>query len=144
MNQLVEKLALMEREVAAEKGDFRLFALLLREDSPDKWDLLVSAPWLDANRSDGMAYLAKQVQSRLDTEQLLSLSRLVFIADDNPGLIAVLQAVCVQHSPGSRCATAISSAWRSSMPTLLHRTGRRRLTGETPCLHRLAPSETCG
>jgi hypothetical protein len=96
-NSWLEKLMAMEREVAAEKGCFRFFALLLREDSPGKWDLLVSAPWLDANQSDGMSYLAKQVQTRLDTEELLSISRLVFIGKDNPGLQAILRTVHIQH-----------------------------------------------
>jgi len=98
MNELLEKLATMEREVAVEKGEFRLFALFLREDSPDKWDLLVSAPWLDENESAGIDYLAKQVQSRLDPQELISLSRLVFIGTDNPGLMAILRAVHIQHS----------------------------------------------
>jgi hypothetical protein len=99
-DELLEKLTTMEREVAAEKGGFRLFALFLREDSPDRWDLLVSAPWLDANRVDGMDYLAKQVQSRLQIQELISLSRLVFIASDNPGLEAILRSV---HVLGGRC-----------------------------------------
>ena len=98
MNQLVEKLASMEREVADERGGFRLFSLFLREDSPNKWDLLVSAPWLDADQSEGMAYLAKRVRSCLDTQELLSLSRIVPIAADNPGLAAIAQAFHVVHS----------------------------------------------
>jgi hypothetical protein len=96
-SQLLEKLGAIERDVAAEKGLFRFFALFLREDSPGKWDLLVSAPWLDANQQEGMDYLAKQVQSRLNTEELLSLSRLVFIGEDNPGLEAILRGMNVQH-----------------------------------------------
>ncbi len=98
MKQLLGKLTAMEREVSQEEGDFRLFALFLREDSPDKWDLLVSAPWLDTDRSGGMDYLAQQVRSRLDTKELLSLSRLVFIGADNPGIRAILQAFHAQHS----------------------------------------------
>ena len=43
VEQMVEKLASVEREVSSEKGDFRLFALFLREDAQDRWDLLVSA-----------------------------------------------------------------------------------------------------
>jgi hypothetical protein len=97
VNQLLEKLAVMEREVAAEKGAFRFFALFLREDSPGNWDLLVSAPWLEAAQADGMDYLAKQVQARLNTQELLSLSRLVFIGEHTPGLLEMLRAANVQH-----------------------------------------------
>ena len=97
MNQLLEKLGAMERDVAEEKGPFRFFALFLREDSPGRWDLLVSAPWLEANQVDGIDFLAKQVQARLDAQELLSLSRLVFIEKDNPGLKAIFSAVAIQH-----------------------------------------------
>jgi hypothetical protein len=44
-----------------------------------------------------MDFLAKQVQARLDIQELLSLSRLVFIEKDNPGLKAIFQAVDIQH-----------------------------------------------
>jgi hypothetical protein len=98
ISRLLGKLESMEREVAAEKGPFRFFALFLRDDSPGKWDLLLSASWLEANQADGMDYLAKQVQSRLDTEELLLLSRLVFIGEHAPGLVAVLNACKTQHN----------------------------------------------
>jgi len=97
MNPLLEKLGVMEREVAAEKGAFRFFALFLREESPGKWDLLVSAPWLEANRADGISYLAKQLRARLDIQELLTISRLAFIGEHTPGLQPILQAVHIQH-----------------------------------------------
>jgi hypothetical protein len=97
IERLLEKLGALERAVTADKGAFRLFALFLREDSPNRWDLLVSAPWLEANQADGMDYLAKQVQSRLDTEELLTISRLVFIGEHTPGLREILGVVNVLH-----------------------------------------------
>ena len=36
------------REVAAKRGDFTLFAKIRRSDAPGTWDLVVSAPWLEA------------------------------------------------------------------------------------------------
>ena len=53
MNQLVEKLASLERDISSEKGDFSLFALFLREDAYDRWDLLVSSPWIEINEKKG-------------------------------------------------------------------------------------------
>jgi hypothetical protein len=97
MRELVEKLVSLERDAALEKGDFTLFALFLREDSPDKWDLLAAADWMDANQRDGIGYLAEQLQSRFTAPELLTLSRIVYIAKDNPGLPAILQAVNVKH-----------------------------------------------
>jgi hypothetical protein len=36
-------------EIAAKKGDFTLFALFKRADGLGRWDLVVSAPWLEGS-----------------------------------------------------------------------------------------------
>src|SRR5437667_89713 len=41
MNEFVEHLKDIEVEISDERGPFILFALFLREDSPDRWDLVV-------------------------------------------------------------------------------------------------------
>jgi len=48
MKELVEKPRKLEAEIAAEKGPFLLFALFLRQDAADRWDLVVAAPWIEA------------------------------------------------------------------------------------------------
>src|SRR5713101_7927728 len=85
MKQIVEKLASLERDIASEKGEFSLFALLLREDADDKWDLLASAPWLEANNRESLEYLVNQLRARLDTQELLSLSRIVLLEPGDQG-----------------------------------------------------------
>ncbi len=97
MNEFLEKLRSLERDVSAQRGEFNLFALFLREDSPNVWDLLVSAPWLDADQHEGLTFLAGQVQSRLTGQELLLLSRIVPIRWDNPGLKALTRAVGAKH-----------------------------------------------
>ena len=94
-----EKLALLEREVSDEKGEFSLFGLFLREDAQDeyKWDLLVSAPWLDADKKEGLTYLAKEIQERLEPDELLSISRIVVLERGDPILEAIQKAVNVKH-----------------------------------------------
>lgn len=47
---LVERLQRAEKAIASEHGPFVLFVLAEREEAPGKWDLLVSAPWLETNR----------------------------------------------------------------------------------------------
>ena len=54
MKAFAEKLVPVERQIAAEKGAFLLFALFLREDAPDVWDLVVAAPWIEANKSEAL------------------------------------------------------------------------------------------
>ena len=97
MKQTIEKLAFLERDIASEKGEFSLYALFLREDADDKWDLLASAPWLEANKRESLDYLVNQLRSRLDTPELLSLSRIVLFEKGNPALEAIHKRIKVRH-----------------------------------------------
>jgi len=94
-----EKLALLEREVSGEKGEFSLFGLFLREDAQDedKWDLLVSALWLDDDKKEGLTYLAKEIQERLEPNEILTISRIVVLERGDPILEAIHKAVNVKH-----------------------------------------------
>lgn len=97
MKQIAEKLKNLERQMADEKGPFSLFGLFLREDAPDKWDLVVSAPWIDDNKEESLAYIAESLRASLAAEELLNLSRIVLVEQNNPGLEAVQRAMHVQH-----------------------------------------------
>jgi len=97
MKQTIEKLASLEHDIASEKGEFSLFALFLREDTDDKWDLLASAPWLEADKRESLEYLVNQLRARLDTQELLSLSRIVLLEKGNPVLEAIHKAIKVRH-----------------------------------------------
>jgi hypothetical protein len=97
MKQFVEKLVSLEREISAERGELALFALFLREDTQDKWDLVVAASWVEANKREALRYLAKQLRSHFEPQELLSLSRIVLIDVGNPALKAINQAIRVEH-----------------------------------------------
>lgn len=96
MKQLVEKLVPLEREISADKGEFALFALFLREDAQDRWDLVVSASWIEADKKKALDYLVNQLQSRLEPQELLSISRIVLIDEGNPALEALHKAIRVE------------------------------------------------
>jgi hypothetical protein len=97
MKQMIEKLTSLERDIASEKGGVSLFALFLREDTDGKWDLLASAPWLEADKRESFEYLVNQVRARLNMQELLSLSRIVVLEEDNPVLEAINNEVKVKH-----------------------------------------------
>ena len=97
MKQLVEKLVPLEREISADKGEFALFALFLREDAQDRWDLVVSASWIEADKKKALDYLVNQLQPRLKPQELLSISRIVLIDEDNPALEAIHKAIRAEH-----------------------------------------------
>ena len=97
MKALVEKLRTLEREVAEEKGAFLLFALFLREDAPDVWDLLASAPWIEADKGAALRYLAKKLNAVASPEELTTLSRIVLIDQSNPALAAMQSSLNIEH-----------------------------------------------
>lgn len=98
MEQLSQKLLDMEKEVSSQKGSFRLFGLFLREDSENKWDLVVSASWIDEDKENALQYLTNQLQQRLGKEELLRISRTVIIDKDNPFLEHLKPAFKIKHS----------------------------------------------
>ena len=83
--------------MANEKGPFLLFALILREDAPDLWDLVVSAPWIESNKAKALAYIASKVKEALPEEEITKLSRIALIDPNNPALEAVQKTIHVEH-----------------------------------------------
>lgn len=79
MRQMTEKLKIVATELTAKRGRFALFALIMREDAPDLWDLVVSADWLESAGHDGMRVVADAVQKKLSVEEVVTLSRVVVL-----------------------------------------------------------------
>ncbi len=98
--QLMEKLANVERTMSQERGALALFALFLRENSSmGTWDLLVAAPWL--NRStrykEGLEYVADHLRNELTTREMVSLSRIVVLDWDDPHMNEAYDLADVEH-----------------------------------------------
>jgi hypothetical protein len=78
MEKLIEKLKIVEREIAQEKGDFILFALLHREWAlHNSWHLLVSAPWFGESRLDTSRYIFGKLKPHLEDDEILKLAMVV-------------------------------------------------------------------
>ena len=99
MKEFIDKLRLLETEISQKKGDFSLFALLLREDAQNKWDLVASASWFWSDKMKTLDYLAKKLRSGLTSDEFLTLSRIVLIEESDPTLHALQQAFQVHHTP---------------------------------------------
>jgi len=97
MKVLVGKLVALEQEVSTEKGAFLLFALFLREDAPEVWDLLVSAPWVETDKGSAFKYLAAKLSKIATPEELTKISRIVVIEQSNPALAALQSAMHIEH-----------------------------------------------
>ena len=86
MNSLAQKMIIVEQQLAAEHGDFTLFALFLRENSPGLWDVMVSAPWIDENRQAGLNRVVDKINACLKKEEVLMLSHIVIVEHNHPEL----------------------------------------------------------
>lgn len=97
MKKLIEKFQKIEKRLSVLKGDFALFGLFLREESADKWDVVVSAPWLDADRKQSLETIAAEIQSTLTKSELNELSRIAIIDGNNPALETLRRAIQIEH-----------------------------------------------
>jgi len=79
MNEQVKKFQNIEKYLSKTKGKFELFALLLREDAPNKWDLIVSSDWAIANKKASIDLIAKEIHKELSDQELLMLSRIIIL-----------------------------------------------------------------
>lgn len=77
MRAPTDALLQVERSVAAEKGPFALFALFLREEAPEKWDLVVSAPWIEENMGTALKLISERIKASLTASDLLAINRSV-------------------------------------------------------------------
>src|SRR5437764_13878109 len=95
----IEKLRKVMNQVSAEKGDFVLFGLFLSEESPDRWDLVVSAPWLEKGRLKALGEFVEILSSIVGQKDIHSLSKIVTLNHDEPSLKAILRTVQVENVP---------------------------------------------
>lgn len=83
MKNIVKKLVDIEKEIASEKGNFKLFAFVLPEDASDYWDLLVSATWADEDSNESLKYLISKLKEKLTESELIKISKVLFIDSNN-------------------------------------------------------------
>ncbi len=97
MRDLAEKLRRLERSLSDEKGPFNLFALFLREDAPDVWDLVVAAKWIEDDRPAALADISKRVRDSLRPDEITRISRVVVVERTDPALRAIASAMSIEH-----------------------------------------------
>jgi hypothetical protein len=94
MSTLVDKLRTLEQEIAQERGDFILFALVQREDTmPNRWDLLLSAPWFEQDEKATLTYLAGKLNTALSPQEMVQISRMIVFPPEDPRLQEIKQKI---------------------------------------------------
>lgn len=94
---LIDEFQGLEARIAAEKGDFVFFALFMREELPNRWDLMIGAPWAYADRKAAVDYVIDQIKSQMGSQALVYLSRIVVIDPHAPAVQAVNRRFPVEH-----------------------------------------------
>jgi hypothetical protein len=91
-------------DIAAERGDFAMFLLVLREEmthvmstsstdpvAPMRWDVLLSAPWLAADQRAPLEYVAQKIERHGGKRTLRSIARLGALPISHPIVKRVMQ-----------------------------------------------------
>ena len=89
----LEKYSKAVSHFESQYGRFTLFALFLREDAPDRWDLLVSSRWLESGEIRSLGDFVDELKQQIGEEEFLILSRIVTLTHEDQGLWAILRAV---------------------------------------------------
>jgi hypothetical protein len=94
---LPEEFEKLEASISAEKGDFSFFAMFRREDLPDRWDLMISAPWASADEGSALDYFIAKIKAEIGSDALVLLSRIIFIDPANESLQKLIRKFPVEH-----------------------------------------------
>jgi hypothetical protein len=93
----IAKLHEIETEISHERGDVFLFAIFLPEGALNKWDLLISAPWVTHGAKDAIEYVAEKLQRRFKPREMLTFARVAPIPPDHPSLLDLAERHHIEH-----------------------------------------------
>jgi hypothetical protein len=82
-------------EIAAQKGEFTLFAVFRRADALGMWDLLVSAPWLESGNLKVLGELVDLLAKSMGRDSLSQFARVETIPSDNRTVQFILDSIPV-------------------------------------------------
>jgi hypothetical protein len=86
MSPFIKKFFPIERIIAQEKGDFKLFALFEREDVQGIWDVVLAADWLPGEEMKSLKYVFGKIRAVLDKKEFLKISKVVLLDVNEPFL----------------------------------------------------------
>ena len=74
-----------------------MFALFLREEPLEKWDVVVAASWLNSSDLNAYKVIATDIQQKLDVSELNQFSRIVILDEDDPVVAFLLNLEKIQN-----------------------------------------------
>ena len=97
MRKIVDALKEIEFELSREKGPFTLFAVFEREDIPNRFDLVVAAPWIEQDNERALRLLAAEIKKRLSVDELLQVAKIVILDPTDTSVRAITAEHAVEH-----------------------------------------------
>jgi hypothetical protein len=95
--RLVDKLIRVEKHLSKKKGPFDLFAMVMREDLSDKWDILVAADWIENNFDSSLKFISKELTKKLSSDELSAISKVVLLSIFDPRVKSVQKLMEIEH-----------------------------------------------
>ena len=100
MKELLDKLKkLISSLEAKKKSKFLLCAMILPSESNDKWDFILSAPWLNSSELESYKLISSKLQTSLMEAELLQIARIV-ILDPDDQVVKFLQTLITVTNGG--------------------------------------------
>jgi hypothetical protein len=84
MKDTIEKLKSAMKNLEKSKGPILVCAIFLREDSLDKWDIIIASKWLDPHEMESYKIVSNELAAHLTPSELLSFSRIVILPPEAP------------------------------------------------------------
>lgn len=86
MNIILNKLKHIVLDLEKEHGFIYIFGLFLRVDPIERWDVVLSASWLNPNELSSYGIIASKIQTTLDTNEQAQLARIVILDPNDPNV----------------------------------------------------------
>ena len=92
MNELIIKVKSVIKNLEKEHGPLLICALFLRDGDLEKWDIIMSAPWLNPTEMQSYKIVSSKLQESLNDAELVHFSRVVLLNKEDP-VISYLQGL---------------------------------------------------
>ena len=79
----------------------------MREEASGRWDLVISAPWLEAGKLKALGEFVEKLSDRFGQEEAMSFSRIVTLNSDDPALHTILEEVAADRIPYEEQGTGL-------------------------------------
>ncbi len=83
MNEIIEKLKLMIKDLEKVHGPLLICAIFLRDGDLNKWDIIISASWLNPTEMQSYKLISSKLQETLNEAELVQFSRMVLLAAED-------------------------------------------------------------